>query len=153
MLVDLAVAQNVSTIVVGELKGIRSNKDWGAKGNQKLHAWPFEKIIKLLTYKAALRGIRVIKISEKNSSTTCIVCGKRAKTARIKRGLFVHCNKTFNADIVGAYNILQRYLRQIADSASVSAVVGALARPAVNLFVWRKTTPFGREQGTFKQAS
>ncbi|MDA8333818.1 MAG: transposase [Peptococcaceae bacterium] len=156
-LVDLAVARNVSTIVVGELKGIRTDKDWGAKGNQKLHAWPFEKIIKLLTYKAALRGIMVVKVSERNSSTTCIVCGERAKDARIKRGLFVHCDKAFNADIVGAYNILQRYLRQAAASASVSAsvsaVVGALARPAVNLFVWRKTTPLGREQGTFKQAS
>ncbi len=152
-LVDLAIAQNVSTIVVGELKGIRTDKDWGAKGNQKLHAWPFEKIVKLLTYKAALRGIRVVKVSERNSSTTCIVCGERAKDARIKRGLFVHCDKVFNADILGAYNILQRYLRQAAASASVSVVVGALARPAVNLFVWRKTTPLGREQGTFKQAS
>ena len=161
-LIDLAVAQNVSSIVVGELKGIRADKDWGARGNQKLHAWPFEKIIKLLTYKAALRGIRVIKVSERNTSTTCIVCGKRAKGARIKRGLFVHCNKTFNADIVGAYNILQMYLRQAAAAAaaSVSVVVGALARPAVNLFVWRKTTrptlrvgAPGREQGTFKQAS
>lgn len=152
-LVDLAVAQNVSTIVVGELKGIRSDKDWGARCNQKLHAWPFEKIIKLLTYKAALRGIRVIKVSERNTSTTCIVCGKRAKGARIKRGLFVHCNTSFNADIVGAYNILQMYLRQTLASALVSAVVGALARPAVNLFVWRKTTPLGREQGTLKQAS
>ncbi len=61
----------------------------------------------------------MVKVSERNSSTTCIVCGERAEDARIKRGLFVHCDKVFNADIIGAYNILQRYLRQTAASASV----------------------------------
>jgi len=153
-LVNLAIAHNVSTILVGELKGIRADKDWGDAGNQKLHAWPFDKIIKLLTYKAALAGIRVIRVPEKNTSTTCPVCGKRVKKARVHRGLFVHCGRAFNADLVGAYNILQRYLRE---NEAVfmplrAGVVGALARPAVNLFVWRKTTPKGREQGTFRQA-
>ncbi|GAW32912.1 zinc ribbon domain-containing protein, partial [Carboxydocella sp. JDF658] len=81
-------------------------------GNQKLHAWPFSKIISLLTYKAALAGIRVVKVSEKNTSTTCPACGERGKKARVHRGLFVHCGVVLNADLVGAYNILQRYLRE-----------------------------------------
>lgn len=153
-LINLAVAHNVSTILVGELKGIRAGKDWGDVGNQKLHAWPFSKIISLLTYKAALAGILVIKVLEKNTSTTCPACGRRVKKARVHRGLFVHCGLALNADLVGAYNILQRYLREagliLLDR---PGVVGALARPAVNLFVWRKTTPEGREQGTFKQAA
>jgi len=153
-LINLAVAHNVSTILVGELKGIRAGKDWGDAGNQKLHAWPFDKIIKLLTYKAALAGIRVVKVLEKSTSTTCPVCGRRVKDARLHRGLFVHCGLALNADLVGAYNILQRYLREIGLALpDRSGVVGALARPAVNLFVWRKTTPEGREQGTFRQAS
>ncbi|WP_123809280.1 zinc ribbon domain-containing protein [Kyrpidia tusciae] len=98
-------------------------------------------------------GIRVIQVSEKNTSTTCPLCNKRVKTARIQRGLFLHCGQAFNADLVGAYNILQRYLREAGRAwPDPSGVVGALARPAVNRFVWRKTTPKGREQGTFKQA-
>jgi len=56
--------------VVGELKGIREDKDWGDAGNQKLYEWPFSRIIELLTYKAALAGIRVIKTSERSTSTT-----------------------------------------------------------------------------------
>ncbi|AVX21210.1 putative transposase [Carboxydocella thermautotrophica] len=153
-LVDLAVAHNVFTIVVGELKGIRADRDWGDAGNQKLHAWPFSKIMSLLTYKAALAGIRVVKVSEKNTSTTCPVCGKRVKKARVHRGLFIHCGVVLNADLVGAYNILQRYLRESGLALpDRSGVVGALARPAVNLFVWRKTTSPGREQGTFRQAA
>lgn len=153
-LVDLAIAHNVSTIVVGELKGIRADKDWGDANNQKLHAWPFSKIISLLTYKAALAGIRIAKVSEKSTSTTCPVCGKRVKKARVHRGLFVHCGLALNADLAGAYNILQRYLREAGPAVPVQpGVVGALARPAVNLFVWRKATPLGREQGTFRQAA
>jgi len=153
-LVNLAIAHNVSTIIVGELKGIRIDKDWGDACNQKLHAWPFSKIISLLTYKAALAGIRVVKVSEKSTSTTCPVCGRRAKKARVHRGLFVHCGVVLNADLVGAYNILQRYLRESGLALPARpGVVGALARPAVNLFVWRKTTPLGREQGTFRQAA
>jgi len=153
-LVNLALARNVSVILVGELKGIRADKDWGDAGNQKLHTWPFSKITSLLTYKAALAGIRVIKAPEKSTSTTCPACGKRIKKARIYRGLFVHCSRAFNADLVGAYNILQRYLREAGLALPErSGVVGALARPAVNLFVWRKTTPKGREQGTFRQAA
>lgn len=152
-LVDLAEDHDVSTILVGELKGIRADKDWGDAGNQKLHAWPFSRIIHLLTYKAALAGIRVIQVSEKNTSTTCPLCNKRVKTARIQRGLFLHCGQALNADLVGAYNILQRYLRETGRAwPDPAGVVGALARPAVNRFVWRKTTPKGHEQGTFKQA-
>jgi len=152
-LVNQAVARDVSTILVGELKGIRQNKDWGDVGNQKLHAWPFNKIVDLLTYKAALAGIRVVNVPERGTSTTCPVCGKRVKKARVHRGLFVHCGLALNTDLVGAYNILQRYLRETGlVLPTQSGVVGALARPAVNLFVWQRTTPKGRGQGTFSQA-
>ena len=147
-IVNYAVTNRVSHILVGELKGIRDNKDWGGKANQKLHAWPFGKITQLLRYKAALQGILVEEVSERNTSTTCPICTKRAKSARVKRGLFVHCGKAMNADVVGAFNILQRYLRD--NGKPLLKVVGDLARPVVNLFVWRKTTSKGREQGTLK---
>lgn len=150
-IVGYAVENNVSTIVVEELKGIRSDANWGNRGNQKLHAWPYRKIIRLIAYKAALRGINVAAVPEKNTSITCPCCRQRAKSARIKRGLYKHCGHLFNADLVGAYNILQRYLQEAGQPAL--GVVGDLARPAVNLFVWRKTTPKGREQGTFRQAA
>lgn len=98
--------------------------------------------------------MRVVKVSEKSTSTTCPVCGKRTKKSRIYRGLFVHCSHALNADLVGAYNLLYRYLREAGLAMpDQPGVVGALARPAVNLFVWRKTTPEGREQGTFRQAA
>lgn len=150
-IVDKAVVNNVSHILVGELKGIRENKDWGTKQNQELHAWPYNKISQMLKYKAALKGILVEEVSERYTSTTCPICSKREKSARVERGLFVHCNRAFNADVVGAFNILQRYLRD--NGLPLLEVVGELARPVVNLFVWRKTTPLGREQGMFRSVA
>ena len=82
------------------IKGIRQNKDWGTTKNQELHTWPYRKIIQMLTYKAALTGITVGEVSERDTSTTCPMCGKRVKSAQIERGLFVHCPQTLNADVV-----------------------------------------------------
>jgi len=139
-LVRDADARGVSTIIVGDLKDIRYGKNWGDSGNQQLHKWPFERIIKMLTYKARVKGIRIVKEAEDYTSQTCCVCGIKQKSNRVHRGLYVcnQCGSMINADVNGAINILKRYLPgQI--SASWSS--GCLAQPAVNRFAWRKTRP------------
>ncbi len=139
-LVRDADARGVSTIIVGDLKDIRDGKDWGDSGNQKFHKWPFDKVIKMLTYKARLAGIRVVKIEESYTSQTCCKCGTICKSSRVHRGLYVcsQCGSVINADVNGAINIFKRYLPgQINDSWSS----GCLAQPAVNRFAWRKTRP------------
>ncbi len=139
-LVSDADARGVSTIIVGDLTDIRDGKDWGDSGNQQFHKWPFDKIIKMLTYKARLKGIRVVKESEDYTSQTCCICGTICKSSRVHRGLYIcnQCGAVINADVNGAINILKRYLPgQI--SASWSS--GCLAQPAVNRFAWRKTRP------------
>ena len=135
-----AGARGVSTLIVGTLKDIRDGKNWGDSGNQKLHKWPVDKIIKMLTYKARLKGIRVVKESEEFTSQTCSVCGSRCRSSRVHRGLYVcnQCGAVINADVNGAINILKRYLpEQIGASWSS----GCLAQPAVNRFAWRETRP------------
>ena len=139
-LVSDADVRGVSTIIVGDLTDIRDGKDWGDSGNQKLHAWPFDKIIRMLTYKARLKGIRVVKEPEDYTSQTCSVCGTLCRSNRVHRGLYVcnQCGAVINADVNGAINILKRYLPE---QISVSWSSGCLAQPAVNRFVWRKTRP------------
>jgi len=139
-LVSDADARGVSTIIVGDLTDIRDGKNWGDSGNQQLHKWPFDKIIKMLTYKARLKGIPVVKESEDYTSQTCCICGTKCKSNRVHRGLYVcnQCGAVINADVNGAINILKRYLpEQIGASWSS----GCLAQPAVNRFAWRKTRP------------
>ena len=66
-------------------------------------------MIKRLTEVAEEYGMRVEEVNEAYTSTTCPIhgdsCGKR-----IVRGLFkcFTLNKVFNADVVGAFNILRK---------------------------------------------
>ena len=139
-LVRDADARGVSTIIVGDLKDVRDGKNWGDSGNQQFHKWPFERIIKMLTYKAGMLGIRVVQTPEDYTSQTCCVCRTKHKSNRVHRGLYVcsRCGSVVNADTNGAINILTRYLPE---QISVSWSSGCLAQPAVNRFAWRKTRP------------
>ncbi len=103
-LVRDAGARGVSTIIVGDLKDIREGKDWGKSGNQQFHKWPFDRIVRMLTYKARLKGIRVVEEKEHYTSQTCCVCNTRDKASRVHRGLYVckHCGAVIHADVNGS---------------------------------------------------
>ena len=106
-------------MVVGDIKGIRDNSNLGKRNNQKLHKLPFETIYKQLEYKLKLKGILLIKQDESYTSRCSPyspeVCKKyAARKNRIYRGLYLdrEKKKVFNADIVGAYNILRKYIQK-----------------------------------------
>ncbi|WP_148883535.1 RNA-guided endonuclease InsQ/TnpB family protein [Thermococcus aciditolerans] len=106
----------VSRIVVGYPKGIARNSDKGKKQNFILsHVWRFNHVIKRLTEVAEEYGIKVLVVGEAFTSKTCPVCGKPHEGARFVRGLF-KCPATglvFNADLVGAFNILKKAVETI----------------------------------------
>ncbi|NJE02401.1 RNA-guided endonuclease TnpB family protein [Thermococcus sp. JdF3] len=106
----------VSTIIVGYPKGIAQNSDKGKKQNFILsHVWRFNTVIKRLKEVAEEYGIQVVVVNEAFTSKTCPVCGKPHEGARFVRGLF-KCpatGLTFNADLVGAFNILKKVAKTI----------------------------------------
>ena len=63
-----------SLIVLGKLKGLRNRekegRGRGRKFNRKLSGFSYFKFTEYLTYKAALAGIKVIKIFENGTSQT-----------------------------------------------------------------------------------
>ncbi|MBO3833425.1 MAG: IS200/IS605 family accessory protein TnpB-related protein, partial [Candidatus Brockarchaeota archaeon] len=66
---------NNSMIVLGNLKGIRWNGR-GKRFNRKLNnGFPYHRLSFYIEYKAKWHGIKVIKISEKNTSKLCHKCG------------------------------------------------------------------------------
>ena len=109
----------VSRIVVGYPKGISRNSDKGARQNFILsHVWRFNTVIKRLKEVAVEYGISVVVVGEAFTSKTCPVCGKPHEGARFVRGLF-KCPATglvFNADLVGAFNILKKVVKTITPS-------------------------------------
>jgi len=95
----------VSTIYVGYPKYIAQQK-----GNFNVsNVWSYGYVIERLKEVAEEYGMKVEEVNEAYTSTTCPVhgdsCGKR-----IVRGLFkcFKLNKVFNADVVGAFNILRK---------------------------------------------
>ena len=129
-----AERNKVGTIVVGDIKNIRKDKEgngknWGKRGNQKLHSWGFAKLISQIEYKAKLSGIRFEKVSERDTSKTCSVCGLVKKSNRKHRGLYrCKCGNKMNADLNGARNILQKYLQEHG-----SRSIGSVVEPSI----WR----------------
>lgn len=116
-IVDYCVDHGIHTVVIGDLAGIRKNANFhNDKANQELHALPYKKIRDMLAYKLALAGIRLIVQKECYSSQTSPlqpIVGKEYATPekRVVRGLFVDENRSWNADAVGAYNILRLYMQ------------------------------------------
>jgi putative transposase len=93
----------VSIIKIGYPKNIaQKNGDFN-----NVHVWTYGYLLRRIYEVAEEYGIAVVYVDEAHTSSKCPIhgdgCGKR-----IKRGLFkcTKLNKVFNADIVGAYNIL-----------------------------------------------
>jgi len=128
----------VSRIVVGYPKGIARNSDKGKRQNFLLsHVWQFNYVIKRLTEVAEEYGVRVLVVNEAFTSKFCPVCGKPHEGARFVRGLF-ECPATglvFNADLVGAFNILKKVVKTITPNLS-----GLYAQRRGN---WPETRPEG----------
>jgi putative transposase len=100
--------KNVSTLYIGDLNGIREGANHGSKGNQKLHNfWAFSLIEKRIMELGEEYCITVRKVSERDTSKTCCLCG-RQHNGRIERGLMVchERHQSINADVNGAVNML-----------------------------------------------
>ena len=112
--VSYCVEQGIHTVVAGDIHEIRTGRDLGRKTNQKLHSLPYEKLYGMLEYKLAKEGIRFVRQKEDYTSQcppdSPEISKEYAKKAnRRHRGLYTEGKKVWNADAVGAFNILRKY--------------------------------------------
>ncbi len=141
---ELCNQRDVKEVVVGDLKGIKKEKDglgkkWNDKGSQGWQQFPIREVVAQLGYKLARYGIRLVEMDERGTSRgRCSLCGceDKGKLRRVYRGMFLcgDCNTTQNADVNGAGNMLVRYLHQTGKKlVPVGGSSGSLADP----MVWR----------------
>ncbi|WP_418618798.1 IS200/IS605 family accessory protein TnpB-related protein, partial [Waltera sp.] len=57
----------IHTVVIGDIKGIRKERNLGRKTNQKLHSLPYARIYMQLEYKLKMKGICLIRQEESYS--------------------------------------------------------------------------------------
>ncbi len=101
---------NVSSLVVGDIKHIRDSGSKGKKVNQMINNyWSFDLLLKKIENKAEEFGIEVIKETEEYTSRTCPICGDNNKS-NCKDRIFIcsFCDYVEHRDIVGARNILSK---------------------------------------------
>ncbi|MEM3832081.1 MAG: transposase [Thermoprotei archaeon] len=98
---------NDSMIVLGKLKGIRRNGESRTFKRKLNNGFPYHRLSQFIEYKARWHGIKVVKISERNTSKLCHKCGHMS----IRVGSLFKCQNCgiqCNADYNGATNILKR---------------------------------------------
>ncbi len=99
-----------SYIVLGDLKGVRKSASKKGRNFRRIISnMPYLKLTQYIEYKAKEKGIKVVRISEKNSSITCSKCNFADKRNRKTQGRFKckSCGFEINADVNGVRNLLK----------------------------------------------
>ena len=126
--------QEIHRVVIGDIRNIRKDKDLGKKTNQKLHGLPYDRIYMQLEYKLKKEGIVLIRQEESYTSQcspkSLEISRKYAeKRKRRNRGLYKDGEEIYNADAVGAYNILRKYMQKIEGEESL--LITGLSSPKI----------------------
>ena len=120
-IVRYCAEHGVGTIVMGVNRGWKQGSDMGKVNNQNFTGIPHDRLRKMIMYKAARKGIRIMEQEESYTSKADItamdfipVYGRENGNVgfsgrRIKRGLYA-CSAGYsvNADCNGAANILRK---------------------------------------------
>ena len=114
-IVDTALSNQITTIVIGNNKGWKQSISLGRQVNQSFVTIPHQQLIDKICYKAKLHGIRVILTEESYTSGTSFLDGELPtkdvydKKRRIHRGLFrSNQGVLINADVNAGYQILKK---------------------------------------------
>lgn len=112
---ELDEAEGVAFAVVGDLNDLRRSSRTGMKSkkvSQKINQMTYNRLYVEQQYKNLMRGIRTATWTERNTSSTCCVCGSHNPRGRRHRGLWVcgGCGLVLQADLNGAANLLKQYL-------------------------------------------
>ncbi|WP_254809667.1 RNA-guided endonuclease InsQ/TnpB family protein [Natronosalvus amylolyticus] len=130
-LVERLYDEGVSTLYVGDIKGVLSTH-WSPVINSKTHNfWAYRRFINRLEDMCEEYGIRVEEESEAWTSQECPECGEREETIRHEDSLACPCGFEGHADLVAS----ESFLRQ------QNNTVGSMARPVYlkwNKHSWRE---------------
>ncbi len=135
-LIDLWVERDLHEVVIGYNKKWKQGLHFWKKVTQMFVTIPFLRIINILKYKGAEKGIKVETIPEEFTSKSSFLDNefpkrrKRYKGTRTHRGLFRSAHgHLINADVNAAYNILVKSDPKALPKRSVNGVGGYVMYP------------------------
>ncbi|MCM0590905.1 MAG: transposase [Gloeotrichia echinulata CP02] len=124
--IDWCVQHQIGILVIGHNIQWKQGINLGKKNNQQFVNIPHERLIKMLTYKAQLKGIKVIITEESYTSQASAIDGDvlpkygekkpQFQGHRIARGLYKTVdNRLLNADVNGSFNIIRKVIPDVLD--------------------------------------
>jgi len=122
-IVDYSLNHDISKVIIGDVSGILNqdkqfyNNKEKHRYNQNIRSICFSRIYELLSYKLGLNGIELIICRESYSSGVSpkalqVSKDYYNKKQRKHRGLFKDGEDIYNADAVGAFNIMRLYQQE-----------------------------------------
>lgn len=149
--------RNVDTVYVGDLTDVLSTH-WSTDVNAKTHAfWSHRQLVERIGLTFGDIGITVTETGEFDTSSQCPECGSDAVTRRGDQFRCDACGLDAHADVVGAWNMLQREVGPMARPAALSAERGRDASTEGAYWQWNEHdwTPgsFGEQSRSLDQAS
>jgi IS605 OrfB family transposase len=111
-LINLAVQEQVGTIIMENLENIRKTAKSLNRADRNLHSWTFYQLQQFIEYKAELAGIKVEYINPKYTSQGCSKCTKVKKSNRKANLYSCECGNHIHADLNASRNIANKYLEQ-----------------------------------------
>lgn len=122
--IDWCVKNQIGLLIIGHNEQWKQECKLGKKNNQQFINIPHHKLTKMLSYKAQLRGIKVIITEESYTSQSSALdedelpkYGQKKgkfKGKRVARGLYKTAeNKLINADINGSLNIIKKVIPDV----------------------------------------
>jgi IS605 OrfB family transposase len=102
-----AIGQRVGTLVVGDPIGI-TRRDVGKRQNLRLRQWRRTHLMRCLIDKAEVAGIRVVRVDERGTSSTCPECRTRVPKPQGRKFSCPQCGHRGHRDLIAARNIAGR---------------------------------------------
>ena len=127
-LIGYCLKNKVSTIVVGDIKGIRESMKFYKVVNQNLHQWMFRQLKEMLEQSSSYVDINFATQKEQFTSQSCPKCGARHKPQG-RNFNCPKCNFSFHRDGIGALNIYRKYQNESLESTSKLIPINDLERP------------------------
>ena len=133
-IIELLVAEGIGTLIIGKNPLWKQEVEMGRKRNQEFVQIPHARFIELLTYKAALVGIRVVLTEESYTSRASfldrdeIPAYDPARTQeprfsgrRDRRWYYASGKRIIHSDVNGAYNIGRKVVPTAFDGLGIVA--------------------------------
>jgi len=94
-----------SIVVLEELEGLRGNSNKGRGFNKKLSLWFYRRIQFCIEYEVRERGLRVVKVSPRGTSSKCPRCSSKLVDDGYRILRCRNCGFTGDRDVVATINL------------------------------------------------